>query len=145
MARRPAERQGLHPSRHQSRHFSHRARRRRRGKITGKPLDGVNLVPFLTGKESARPHQTLFWKNGAKWAVRAGDLKLTAGNNEGRKAAGRSEPAPAVFDLTADQGESTDLAAKRPEDIARLTKLYEDWKRDFPKPTWGGGAKEEAE
>ena len=114
-------------------------------KSPGKPLDGVNLVPFLTGKAAGRPHQTLYWKNGTKWAVRDGDLKLTAGNNEGRKATGKSQPAPALFDLTADQGESTDLAAKRTEDIARLTKIYEDWKRDFPKPTWGGGAKEEAD
>ncbi|HEX8913683.1 MAG TPA: sulfatase-like hydrolase/transferase, partial [Humisphaera sp.] len=53
----------------------------------GKPLDGVDLRPFLTGADAGRPHQTLFWKNGAKWAVRHGDLKLVGGNVDGAKGA----------------------------------------------------------
>lgn len=28
-----------------------------------KPLDGVNLIPFLTGKNTNSPHKTLFWRN----------------------------------------------------------------------------------
>ena len=44
------------------------------------PLDGVNLLPYVTGENQDRPHQTLFWKNGSKWAVRDGDLKLVVGN-----------------------------------------------------------------
>ena len=47
----------------------------------GKPesswrLDGVDLTPFVTGANPARPHPTLYWRYGAQWAVRHGDLKL---------------------------------------------------------------------
>jgi arylsulfatase A-like enzyme len=39
-------------------------------------LDGVDLVPFLTGKATGRPHETMFWRFGDQWAVRNGDWKL---------------------------------------------------------------------
>jgi arylsulfatase A-like enzyme len=96
---------------------------------SGKPLDGVNLIPFLTGKETGRPHQTLFWKNGNAWAVRDGDLKLVMGD--------QNAATPELFDLDRDIGERSNLAAERPADVERLRRMYEGWKRDFPRPTWG--------
>ena len=39
-------------------------------------LDGVNLLPYLTGKNEARPHETLYWRFGNQWAIRHGDWKL---------------------------------------------------------------------
>jgi arylsulfatase A-like enzyme len=95
----------------------------------GKPLDGVNLIPFLTGADRGRPHPTLFWKNGRAWAVRDGDLKLVVGDQQAAT--------PELFDLAEDLEEKHDLAASRPEDVKRLRQKYEDWKRDFPTPTWG--------
>ncbi|MCB1089362.1 MAG: sulfatase-like hydrolase/transferase, partial [Verrucomicrobiae bacterium] len=35
-------------------------------------LDGVNLVPFLTGKRQGSPHETLFWR----WASQASALEM---------------------------------------------------------------------
>ncbi len=104
----------------------------------GKPLDGVNLLPFMLGESKARPHQTLYWKNGSKWAVRDGDIKAVSGNAEGKGK--NSEPTNEImlFDLLQDLSETNNLAASRPDDIARLEKLYSEWKKDFPKPTWGG-------
>lgn len=104
----------------------------------GKPLDGVNLIPFVTGQNPGRPHQTLFWKHGAAWAVRDGDLKLVHGESKAKNAA--QSGGPLLFDLSKDVSETTDLAPQRPEDVKRLRKLYEDWKRDFPKPLWGHGS-----
>jgi arylsulfatase A-like enzyme len=98
------------------------------GKSPGKPLDGVNLIPFLKNG-GGRPHQTLFWKNGSAWAVREGDLKLVVGQAKGPQE-------PMLFDLARDQAETTDLAASRPDDVRRLNALYQGWKRDFPKPLW---------
>ncbi|HKJ90372.1 MAG TPA: sulfatase-like hydrolase/transferase, partial [Oceanipulchritudo sp.] len=45
-----------------------------------RPLDGVNLVPFLTGKAEGPPHRTLFWRmpNQNAMAIRAGSIKLMA-------------------------------------------------------------------
>ena len=107
-------------------------------KTTGKPLDGVNLLPFVTGKDKGRPHQTLYWKNGDAWAVRDGDLKLVAGNTKAKDET--ADPrVPVLFNLAKDGSETSDLAAQRPADVKRMLKLYEDWKRDFPKPLWGRG------
>jgi arylsulfatase A-like enzyme len=96
-------------------------------------LSGVNLLPHLTGETTARPHQTLYWKNADKWAVRDGDLKLVAGNPD--QPAGQ----PALYDLAADIGESTDLAPGHPDEVARITALYDDWNA-LTKPTlWRRG------
>ena len=45
-----------------------------------RPLDGVNLIPYLTGKNLGSPHDQLFWR---KWeqqgmAVRSSSTKLVA-------------------------------------------------------------------
>ncbi len=42
-------------------------------------LDGVNLLPYLTGEKTEQPHETLYWRYGDQWAVRHGDWKLVAG------------------------------------------------------------------
>ena len=50
-------------------------------------LDGVNLLPYLTGENPARPHQTLYWRIDGMWAIRHGDWKLVhgrAGNDRPR-------------------------------------------------------------
>ncbi len=92
----------------------------------GKPLDGVDLLPYLTGKKSGRPHQTLFWRFGPQWAVRDGDLKLlkTAGGE------------PQLFDLASDISEQHDLAGEQPQTVAKLTKEYEAWNAELQPPKW---------
>ncbi len=109
----------------------------------GQPLDGVNLLPYMLG-ETKDLHRTLYWKNGSKWAVRDRDLKAVSGNSEGKagkgKKAAKGKPSTEIllFDLSNDISETNNLAASRPEDVARLEKLYIEWKKDFPTPTWGG-------
>lgn len=109
-------------------------------RLPERPLDGVNLVPFVTGAAPGRPHQTLFWKLGPAWAVRDGDLKLVGGNT-GAKKGKQDADTPALFDLARDPAEKTDLVAARPADVARLAKLHAEWRRDFPRPRWGADAK----
>lgn len=94
----------------------------------------------MLGETKRLPHHTLYWKHGIKWAVRDGDLKAVFGNSEG-PGAKKGKPATevALFDLSNDSKEAKNLASSRAEDVARLEKLYLDWKKDFPKPTWGGG------
>lgn len=36
-------------------------------------LDGVNLLPFINGADSSRPHETFYWRFGRQRAVRHGD------------------------------------------------------------------------
>ncbi len=85
----------------------------------GAKLDGVDLLPYLTGKKSERPHQTLYWRYGPQWAVRHGDHKLVVS----RGGSGR----PELYDLVRDIGESKDLAPTMPEKVKELQALYERW------------------
>ncbi len=43
-----------------------------------RPLDGVNLIPYITGKYSGLPHEVLFWRgfDQGTLAMRQADLKV---------------------------------------------------------------------
>jgi arylsulfatase A-like enzyme len=92
------------------------------------PIDGVDLAPFITGKQpaGAGPHETLYWRYGEKWAIRDGDLKLTHAE---------AGP-PKLFDLSKDVKESTDLAQAQPEALKRLTAKYDAWSTTMMAPRW---------
>ncbi len=51
-------------------------------------LDGVNLLPYLEGKNTAAPHDILYWRFGQQMAIRKGDWKLVrydpAADGEGK-------------------------------------------------------------
>lgn len=85
------------------------------GEIPGE-LDGVNLLPFLTGQKDGRPHEWLFWRQGARKAYRKGDWKLVY--NPGSK---KWE----LYDLENDLEEARNLAGDEP---GKLEALKEEWK-----------------
>ena len=90
----------------------------------GTHLDGVNLLPYLTSKESGEPHDMLFWKPHAGGAVRQGRWKLLIeswGNGKVR-----------LFDLENDLAEANDLASKKPELTEQLHQAWLDWSEAFP-------------
>ncbi|WP_395750325.1 sulfatase [Prosthecobacter sp.] len=90
--------------------------------LTPKNLDGVNLLPFLTSEKTAAPHETLFWRTGGPGgnnAVRRGSMKLVR--------LGKAEPE--LYDLSADIGESKNLAAEKPEVVKDLVAAIADWER----------------
>jgi arylsulfatase A-like enzyme len=82
-------------------------------------LDGVDLLPYVNGQISQRPHETLYWRFGEQWAVRHGDYKLVVS----RGGSGQ----PELYNLKDDFAESKDLAKDQPEKVAELTKLYKAW------------------
>ena len=90
-------------------------------------LDGVDLMPFLTGGNTARPHQTMYWRFGEQWAVRHVDWKLVVSKG----GSGR----PELYDLSRDIGESQDLASTEPQRVAELQKLYDAWNAQQAPPT----------
>jgi arylsulfatase A-like enzyme len=79
-------------------------------------LDGVNLLPFLSGDKPGEPHEVLFWRQGAKTALRKADWKLVRHPGNGRWE---------LYDLGGDLEESTDLAGRRPEILGDLLKAWE--------------------
>jgi arylsulfatase A-like enzyme len=91
-------------------------------------LDGVNLLPYLTGGNPGNPHDALFWRFGEKRAARIGDWKLVLD---------RDLPKPALFNLAEDIGEKNDLSEKMPEKLKELQAAYDAWDAQLEKPRWG--------
>ena len=99
--------------------------------------DGLNLVPYFEGQPM--PDRTLFWRwfglgptgpSGSAntlYAVRSGNLKLVV------ESATSSLP-PELFDLATDLGETQNLAATQPGDVAALTQSYASWNLDMVAP-----------
>lgn len=91
-----------------------------------KGLDGVNLIPYLTGKKKGRPHETLFWKRDARAAMRKGDWKLI-----------RFPDRPAeLFYLPEDERELNNLADSEPERVRKMYKELFAWETTLERPRW---------
>lgn len=98
------------------------------GKITEDlKLDGANLLPFLMVEDKRIPHDSLYWRFGDQYAIRAGEWKLIRERN--------GEPAR-LYNLREDIGEKNDLAVKRPEKVKELQSAYENWSRQLSDPHW---------
>jgi arylsulfatase A-like enzyme len=87
-----------------------------------RPLDGVNLVPYLTGDKKGQPHEVLFWR---KWeqkgmAIRAGDMKLVSNGQ-------RQKNNYALYDLSKDISESKNRKQKSRKETKALLKDWEAW------------------
>lgn len=91
------------------------------GDSSGNPLEGVNLIPYLTGEKSGSPHAALFWRSAAQstWAVRTPQAKYL---KEEWNSAGTE-----LYDMISDPYESTNLVAQRPELRAELARLWNEW------------------
>jgi arylsulfatase A-like enzyme len=89
-------------------------------------LDGVDLLPYLNGQISQKPHETLFWRFGEQWAVRHGDYKLVVSKGGSGQ--------PELYNLKDDIAESKDLAKAEPAKVAELTRLYKAWDAEQAPP-----------
>jgi arylsulfatase A-like enzyme len=99
------------------------------------PIDGVNLIPYLTGKNSGQPHDALYWRgsNGDKWAIRtAQDKMLILGSKTER------------YDINTDIAEAKDLHAAAPDKSVSLKTLIEQWKKGLVAPAFLGLLEEKA-
>lgn len=90
-------------------------------------LDGVDLMPHLTGANTSRPHERLYWRFGEQWAVRQGDYKLVVSNGGSGK--------PELYNLAADQSESKDLASAEPDKAKELQALWDTWSAEQAEPS----------
>ncbi len=95
--------------------------------IASQPLDGVDLMPYLTGQKSGDPHEMLFWRLAERdiWAVRGGDDKLVRQNGK-----------VTLHNLANDLGEARDLDGKLPEVRAKLQKAFDEWHAKLIPPLW---------
>jgi len=89
-------------------------------------IDGVDLIPYLTGQDRKPPHEVLFWRRYSNHAIRKGDWKLV--HHDGRE--------PELYNLADDISETTDLAASNPETFRQMLETLERWKSKMKPPLW---------
>jgi arylsulfatase A-like enzyme len=109
----------------------------------GQPTDGVDLLPFINGKNSSKPHEWLCWQN-RSWfprqkggygvpapkvhnsAIRKGNWKLVRMNEK----IGSDDPPPAwqLYDLKNDIGEQKDLAKQHDDVVKELGAHFNKWR-----------------
>ena len=94
-----------------------------------KKLDGVNLIPYLTGETKHAPHDFLFWRYGNQWAIRSGDWKLTHFSKE---------TGAQLFNLAKDIGENDDVAKNNPDIVKKLQSAWARWNSQLVQPLWKG-------
>ncbi|MBA3485123.1 MAG: sulfatase-like hydrolase/transferase, partial [Pirellulales bacterium] len=106
-------------------------------------LEGVDLLPYLTGEKSDAPHDALYWQFGKQMAIRQGDWKLVKYDPVVDGAKGKATAAK-LYNLAADVGESHDLMAEQPEKAAELQAAWDAWNKDNVPAKWGEGGKGKA-
>ena len=89
-------------------------------------VDGVNLIPHITGENKARPHKYLFWKKDVRAVCRDNDWKLI-----------RFADRPAeLYDLSKDITEQNNLASQEPERVKEMFKKLFEWELTQQRPLW---------
>ncbi len=98
--------------------------------ITKNEIDGVNLIPYLTGENKNAPHEYLFWRkfDAKDYAVRKGDGKfiLKGGAEE------------MLFDLKQDISEEKNLGSAKTERVKQLSSEIKVWESKVIDPIFMG-------
>ncbi|MFR9503475.1 MAG: sulfatase-like hydrolase/transferase [Rikenellaceae bacterium] len=89
--------------------------------LSTNPMDGVNLVPYVTGEIEGAPHEAIYWRgaNGKKWAIVSSDGSKYVRN--------KPSDTPQLFCLRTDASESNDLVAENPELARELREKWNSW------------------
>lgn len=88
-------------------------------------FDGVDLMPYITGRQQSRPHNVLYWRRGEDYAIRQGDWKLTWNDQAGPQTI-------RLFDMANDPEECKDLSARHPDRAQTLKNLFDAWDSQLP-------------
>ncbi len=110
-----------------------------------KPLDGVNLMPYLSGEKDGNPHEAIFLRQYDKkrFAVRNGNYKLVTLENAAIKE---------LYNLKEDIGETNNIAEYQPNKLLKIDSLRKAWNKELIRPAflgltqggaWGWEPKEE--
>ncbi len=96
-----------------------------------RPLDGVNLTPYVRGDHPGAPHERIYLRmfDSGAFAMRDGDYKIVRPKNEtGVK----------LFNLADDIAEKRDMAAANPERVEALVSDYKRWSAELKEPAFEG-------
>ena len=95
------------------------------GATAERPLDGVDLMPYVSGKNAGVPNEKLFWRMGRNSAARIRNWKLI-------QIGGKAK----LYDLAADIGEKKDLAAEKPDVVRETVAAWTEWNSKMVAPLW---------
>lgn len=97
----------------------------------GKPLDGVNIIPYINNDNSQEPHDYLFWRKYQQKAVRWKDYKLIEVDGMGS----------VLYNIKEDLGESNDISVQHPEIRDNMLKQLRQWEGELVNPVlWSEGS-----
>ena len=92
-----------------------------------RPIDGVNLLPYLAKEGTAQAPRALFWRDGPMRTVQEQGWKLTVTDRPKKDW---------LFNLNTDPTEKNNLAATEPEKLAQLKSKLQAHHAGMPAPRW---------
>ena len=97
----------------------------------GRPLDGVNLVPFVNGENTGVPHEAIYLRkyDQQRYALRYHDYKLVIPKKNAK---------PQLYKLSEDIGETNNIANAHPGKLEQLDKMLNEWTSELQDPAFLG-------
>jgi len=90
-------------------------------------IDGVDLLPYISGEKSGLPHKYLFWKNP--------DKQIDVVRDERYKYI-RVKDEEFIFDLLNDVSEENNIISSSQNIYSRLKSKFKDWEKDMIDPVF---------
>lgn len=91
-------------------------------------LDGIDLVPYVLGEKTEKPHKVLYWRTDHICAIQSNDWKLILSCRDQWLH---------LFNLKTDKSEKIDLKNTNPEIVKQLQVLFNKWDNTLPsKALW---------
>lgn len=96
-----------------------------------RPLDGVNLIPWVTGLNPGPPHDAIYLRqfDAQRFAIRSGDHKLVIPFGKAT---------PQLYNLKEDIAETTNLVAHDPDRVQSLQSSLDSWTKELVEPRFAG-------
>ena len=83
-------------------------------------MEGISMLPYLTGIPAENPERTLFWQHETNAAIRQGNWKLVTEND-------RRDDTWELYDLACDRSETEERSNERPDVVDRLKQKWRRW------------------
>ena len=94
---------------------------------TDRPIDGVNLLPYLGPNAAVQPARALHWRDGPYRATQEGKWKLIVSGRPKKEW---------LFDLVTDPTEQQNLATTQPAQLAHMKAVMDAHHATMPPPLW---------
>jgi len=93
------------------------------------PLDGVDLIHYLSGERTQPPHEYLFWRVDFNKSVRYEKWKMIINTRD---------EVLMLYDLVTDKQEKYNLEDEHPDIVKHLLAKIEEWEGEMKPPAWPG-------